>query len=126
MIWIVDTLYKYMLAKFEQKNLDWVKKRNVTRDFTHGRPSFVGYSCKFLLSKFDILRSFCGIRCLKYIKCFQIFQFVVHRYFSGTSLKKYNQVISYFQKVIIISTFQLHPTFMLYGFISLVIELKRA
>lgn len=95
---VVNTLYKSMLQQCENDSLRWAKECNVTREFVHGGPAFAGNSCKKLLNKVDILRSFCCIKCLKYVKCYQNFGAVVDSCFSQELGTNFEQKILAFQK----------------------------
>lgn len=75
MLGVVNKLYDHMLLEFEEDSIKWAKLCNVERKTTHG-VAFAGNACKTLLNKVDVLRSFCNIGCLKYVRCFQDFQVV--------------------------------------------------
>lgn len=57
----VNTIYKNMLLEFECESMKWAQACNMSREFVHGSPAFIGNSCKTLLNKIDLLHSICII-----------------------------------------------------------------
>lgn len=95
---VVNTMCKHMSSECEADILRWTKECNVSREFFNGSPSFAGNSCKKLLNEVDVLRSFCCLKCLKYVQCFKDFRAVVDSCFSQNLEENYEKNIFAFKK----------------------------
>ena len=85
-----------MLLEFENDALAWAKLCHVERQITNGSATFPGNTCKTLLNKIEILRSFFTFYCLKYVQCFSDFQQVVKSCFSSDLHENFKSEIAKF------------------------------